>query len=204
MPHGHDASTHHTNNLHPCRLQPSTGTVWTRHMRRPEVQSRRGPDVPTRRATCVLARVYVPYARVRTRVHACSGQARPLGRLPCSPAWPGWSGSSRGRPPALGRLTPASTPAWSAVASASSVHSTGSVGVGEGEGWKRSPAGVSDQFSIAVPVVAHHGRTVRAARRPAKHIARSVQRTGGRHQRGGVTGSAEHQQSRSMRSSGRR
>ena len=204
MPCGHDATVDYTNNLQPCRSHPSTNTVWTRHMRRPEVQIRREPDVPTRRATGVLAREYAPYARVQTTVHACSRQARPLERLPCSPAWPGWSGSSRGRPPALGRLTPASTPAWSAVASASSVHSTGSVGVGEGEGWKRSPAGVSDQFSIVVPVVARHGSAARAARRTAKHNTRSGQWTGGRHQRGRMTGSAEHLQSRSMRSSGRR
>ena len=170
----------------------------------------RGPKPPGTRRTdaarnmCFGTCVRPVCACVRTRVHACSGQARPLGRLPCSPAWPGWSGSSRGRPPALGRLTPASTPAWSAVASASSVHSTGSVGVGEGEGWKRSPAGVSDQFSIVVPVVARHGSAARAARRTAKHNTRSGQWTGGRHQRGRMTGSAEHLQSRSMRSSGRR
>jgi hypothetical protein len=37
----HDATTHYTNDLQPCRSHLITSTVWNRHMRRPEVQSRR-------------------------------------------------------------------------------------------------------------------------------------------------------------------
>ena len=167
-------------------------------MQRPEVQIRREPDTRARRATEVSACVHVPYARVQTREHMCGRLSRPLRPLSSSPAWLGCSSSSRGRPPALLSITSASTQAWSPCAFASCVHGTGGVGGGGGEGRKHSPARCSDSSLTLVPIVAHHGRTVRAARRPAKHNTRSGQWTGSRHQRGGATGSAEHLQPRSM------
>ena len=48
-------------------------------------------------------------ARANTRNHARGRPSRPLRPLPSSPAWPGCSGSSRGRPPALLSPTPAGT-----------------------------------------------------------------------------------------------
>ena len=173
-------------------------------MQRLKVQSRREPDVLTRCKTMVWACTPVPYAHVQTRVHVCGRQTRPLEQLPFSPTWPGCPVSSRRRPPALVSLTPASTRPRSPFASASHVHSAGGVSKGGGEGGKHSPGSRSESLLMLVPVVARDRRAARAARRPAKHNTWLGQWMGGRHQRGDATGSAEHLQTRWMRSSGRR
>jgi hypothetical protein len=201
---GHDATVDNTNVLQACRSHLITMMVRIGHMQRPEVQTRREPDTRARRATEVSACVHVPYARVQTREHMCGRLSRPMRPLPSSPAWPDCSHSSRGRPPARLSPTPASTLTRSPLAFTSHVNGAGGVGGGVGEGCKHSPVGRADDFSMLVPVVARNRRAARAARRPAKHNTWSGQWMGGRHQRGGATGSAEHLKPRSMRSSGRR
>jgi hypothetical protein len=205
MPCGHDATVDHTNILQACRSHPSTSTVWTRHMRRPEVQSCRQPDVPTRRATVVWGHVHVPYARVckQESMRADSDHGR-VG--PSHPAQLGQAGQVA-REGGLQLFSASHLPAHEhghLVHSPHACNGTGGVGGGGGEGRKHSPARCSDSSLTLVPVAVHHGSTVRAARRPAKRNTRSGQSTGGRHQRGGATGGAEHLQPRSVRSSGRR
>ena len=205
MPRDNDATTHYTNNLQPCRSHPSTSTVWTRHMRRPEVQSCREPDVPTRRASVVWGHVHVPYGRVCKQESMCAAGSRGL----CGPSHPAQLGQAVqvAREGGLQLFSASHLPAHKRGHLVHSPHvcnGAGGVGRGGGEGRKHSPARCSDSSLTLVPIVAHHGRAARAARRPAKHNTRSGQSTGGRHQRGGATGSAEHLQPRSMKSSGRR